>query len=338
MIQDALDMQDIIHEYERTRLANRRLLNRRREEIYEKIPRIEEIESTSKLSYVNALKQRLTGNDADKALVTNTSHNNRMLTKEKRQLLVAAGYPADYLDDIYTCSTCRDTGYVDGKRCSCFRDKIVKRLYIESNLGNILEKENFDTFSLEYYNDVVPKNMNQSPKENMSNVLRMAKSFADSFEQKNTGRGNILLYGETGLGKTFITNCIAKQLLDTGHTVFYLSANELFETVLAGYIINKKSGLEPLYRYIYETELLIIDDLGTESANDFARTQFFEIINKRELAGLSTLISTNLDLPILQSRYTERVMSRIVANYTVFKLYGDNIRYQKRRNTINKMS
>lgn len=335
---NTLNIENILHEYEKTRLANKRTLQERKQLIYTLIPRIEEIDRMSAVSYLQAARLRVMGQDSDKTLTENTRLENRRLSDEKRRLLKSAGYPGDYLEPIYTCAKCYDTGYVDGHKCSCFIDKIVDALYLQSNLKNILAKENFSTFSMDYYSREIPEHRQYSPYENISNILGHSKNFIHEFEIKSSGRGNLLIYGETGLGKTFLTNCIAKELLDSGHSVLYLSAGELFESVLAGYLMNQKLELEDLYRYIYNSELLIIDDLGTELTNNFVLSQLFEIINKRDTSGLSTLISTNLTMKQLRDRYSERIMSRIIANYTVFNIYGDNIRYQKRRNAINSIT
>ncbi|MGN0435657.1 MAG: ATP-binding protein [Wujia sp.] len=332
---NTLSIEDILHEYERTRLLNKRLLQERQEEIYSRIPEIREIDQTAKLSYLRVAKARVMGEDAGKQITHDVSLENRRLTERKQALLKAAGYSADYLEPIYNCQSCHDTGYIDGEKCHCFTKKIIDSLYIQSNLANVLEKENFSTFSLEYYSKEPCSDREFSSYDNMCSVLEKTKSFVKGFEEKSTERGNILIYGETGLGKTFLTNCIAKNLLDNGHTVLYLSASEIFETVLAGYIMNRKQELESLYSYIYSCELLIIDDLGTELTNSFVLSQLFEIINKREIRQSSTLISTNLSMKQLRDRYTERIMSRIIANYTVFNIYGDNIRYQKRKKAIN---
>lgn len=332
-------IEEILHEYEQTRLNNKRLLQEREDEVYAIIPEIREIEKKAKLSYLHAAKARVMGNDDDRQITQNISRENRQLTERKHQLLKDAGYSIDYLDPIYSCKSCMDTGFLNGERCFCFTKtftaRVVNSLYLQSNLANVLEKENFSTFSLEYYSKEPYSDRQYSPFENMCSVLEKSKTFAKSFEHTSKGRGNILIYGETGLGKTFLTNCIAKELLDNGHSVLYLSASELFETVLAGYIMNRKQELETIYDYIYNCELLIIDDLGTELTNSFVLTELFEIINKREIKELSTLISTNLSIKQIRDRYTERIMSRIIANYTVFNIYGDNIRYQKRKKAIN---
>lgn len=341
MTYGSINIEEILRSYEKNRLNNKRLLQERREEIYALIPRIEVIDSSSKMSYIEAAKKRALGI----AAAPDTPADKQRLKEEKASLLKQHGYPEDYLEPIYTCPICKDTGYVEAdssntapvKKCSCFTDQIVSGLYIQSNLSRILEKENFDTFDLSYYS--TQKNGQQySPHENISSILKKSKEFASGFDSKTENRGNILIYGETGMGKTFLTNCIAKELLDNGHSVLYLSANELFEKVLGGFVMKEQKELEDLYRFVYNSELLIIDDLGTELTNNFVLSQLFELINRREISGLSTLISTNLTVSQLSERYGERIMSRIVANYTVFYMYGDNIRYQKRKNAINKNS
>ena len=147
---------------------------------------------------------------------------------------------------------------------------------------------------------------------------------------------NIGVIEKVILGKTFLTNCIAKSLLDKGYTVLYLSAINLFDNILRDIIMknNHEQHQEMLYDYIYNCDFLIIDDLGTELTNSFVQSQLFEIINKRTIRNQSTLISTNLDLKMIRERYTERIMSRIVDSYLIFNLYGDNIRYMKRMSHI----
>ena len=334
MICNMLSIDEILKQYEQTRLANRRLRDMRRDEVYAKIPRIREIDSAAPLSYINAAKMRILGQDTDGSKLSSTGAANRKLQAEKEALLVEAGYPADYLDRIYTCSKCQDMAYIDGKRCECFTERIKSALLLQSNLKNVLQKENFDTFSTDYYSREVPEGKTYSPYDNICGVLAKSKKFVQSFEEKDIERGSILIYGETGLGKTFLTNCIAKELLDLGHSVLYLSANEIFESIISGYILNKKTEYEDLYKLVYSTELLIIDDLGTEFTNNFVCTQLFEIINQRGNSGLSTIISTNLTMKQLSDRYSERIMSRMIADYTVFNIYGANIRYEKRKKLL----
>lgn len=328
---ELLKKESILHDYERARLKNKRILQDRQAEIYEKIPEIKTLQQESKLSYIELAKARILGQKSDTS--KGTSDRNRENSSRIQDLLMYHGYPATYLDPIYDCPICKDQAYVNGTMCHCFERKIVDALYRQSNMTQVLDRENFETFNLDYYGRDIPvnKHWTASPYENAKNTLQIVKGFVNRFSTQESNRGNLLLYGEPGLGKTFLTNCIAKSLLDHGHTVLYLSANDIFEQVFGQYLMNKKLELEELYKYIYNSELLIIDDLGTETTNTFVCSKLFEVINQRGLTGKSTVISTNLSMKDLQERYSERIMSRIVESYTVLQLYGDNIRYQKRK-------
>lgn len=332
---EPLSINKILYDYEQTRLANRREELRRREQIYREIPRIEELDTDSGSSYIQAVRERIKGKDTSLDLNQSTRKANRSNTAEKKRLLVEAGYPENYLDPIFTCELCKDTGYVDTKRCSCFMDKLIDGLYLQSNLNNILQVENFDTFKTDFYSKDKMEGFEFSPYDNIINILNRSKAFVEDFSKKDSHRGNILIYGEVGLGKTFLTNCIAKAILDRGHKVLYLSATELYQDILSPYLMNQENSLADLYKYVYNCDLLIIDDLGTEMINSFTKTNFFEIINQRIIRGKSTIISTNLELMDLKNKYTERIMSRIIAEYTVFQIYGENIRYQKRFKNTN---
>lgn len=331
MTGQTLSIEEIMQEYDRTRLANKRRLQERTEEVYKAVPAIEKLARESKLSYLAAARARVS-NDTETA--AKLQSENRARTAKKQQLLIEAGYPANYLDPIYQCKDCRDTGYITDKRCHCFLSRIVDSLYMQSNLKNVLAQENFDTFSFEYYDKTIPQGKTYSPFDNITSIVKSAKEFVANFGTPAATTKNMLIYGETGLGKTFLTNCVAKGVLDKGHSVLYLSANELFESILAEYLLNRKTDLEDLFKYIYNTELLIIDDLGTEVTNNFVASQLFEVINKRQLSGRSTLISTNLTMKQFRDRYSERIMSRIISDYAVYNIYGDNIRYQKRKKAI----
>ncbi len=335
MIFEPLSISSIMHEYEQTRLHNNRLSVERREEIYSKLPKIKELDESSTSSYLSSALAKINGGKEACVDYKSISQENRERTARKKLLLKEAGYPEDYLEPIYTCPICKDTGYIDQQRCTCFRNKLIDSLYLQSNLTNILEKENFSTFKLDYYSKDIPDGYEASPYDNMVSILNSAKRFVDEFSTKDSHRGNILIYGEVGLGKTFLTNCIARGILDKGHQVFYLSANELFQNILSPYLMNQEKDLADLYKYVYNCELLIIDDLGTELINSFTVTNLFEIINQRNIQGRSTVISTNLGFKDLKTKYSERIMSRLIEGYTVFNVYGDNIRYQKRFNSTN---
>ena len=207
-----------------------------------------------------------------------------LLSQERTALLLSSGYPADYLELTYSCPDCHDTGFIGDKKCHCFKQAMVDLLYRQSNIHDVLKRENFDTFDIRYYSDTKNRSLGVSPRENIQAVLSTCHDFIDHFDEQSR---NLLFYGDTGVGKTFLTNCIARELLDASHTVIY---------------------------YILDCDLLIIDDLGTELNNAFITSQLFLCINERLLARKSTIISTNLSLDELQNEYSERIFSRLVSN------------------------
>lgn len=254
------------------------------------------------------------------------------LTKKREALLASYGYPQDYLDGVFDCKLCKDTGYIDGKKCHCFSKRAIELLYTQSNVKNITAQENFDTFRLDYYsNDParVNKTTNDTPYANMSKILSKAKAFVENFDKAND---NLLLYGGTGTGKTFLSNCIADSLIKSVHSVIYLTASELFDVFSSPAFKTTDIDDEiPDSHYCLDCDLLIIDDLGTEVQNSFTVSKLFYLLNERILRGKSTIISTNLSLRDLRDQYDERIFSRISSNYRVLYFYGDDIRIKKKQ-------
>lgn len=315
------------------RSRNELISKERQNEVYEKCPEIEAVSRQIADFAINEIKRRLSGGISSDSNSSSDELKKGLdeLTKQKKKLLTAHGFPENYLDPIYDCPICEDWGEVNGQVCSCIKKLRIQELYRRSNLSQLLEKENFDSFSLDYYSKESFAGKDISPYDNARRILDNARQFVADFKDSHN---NLLIYGGTGLGKTFLSNCIAKALLDQGYAVLYLSSNELFDEVLSNYLLSKndelKNTLSPLYEYIYNSDLLIIDDLGSELLSSFVKSQLFEIINKRIINGKSTIITTNLNLDSLQNNYTERVMSRIADKYTLYTLYGDDIRYLKK--------
>ena len=325
-----IDYDSILSGFQRKRLENEILADNRKAEIYEKIPEIKKIDQEIASSSIQAARNRIRKLPVN---MEDINKNNRELAAYKKALLKEHGYPENYLEPIYECPLCHDTGYQGSHPCKCMTQKEIDELYNQSTIREILERENFSTFSLNYYSRENDGTHKHTPYENASNTLAACKDYVEHFDESHSG---ILIYGETGLGKTFLSNCIAKALLDKGHTVLYLTSINLFENNLSGIIMGNVREKEKmmLYDYIYNCELLIIDDLGTEVPNTFVNSQLFEIINMRNNRSLATLISTNLSMRELSDRYTERIMSRIIGDFKVFPLYGTNIRYTKRKDRI----
>ena len=324
---------ELMHTYYQNQLNNRALADERKAEVYKAVPRIEEIDHLIATSSLNAARARLKqGVNTTEA----TKEQNRLLIAEKEALLEKNGYPVDYLKPIYTCPLCKDTARVDGEYCSCFKQSAISLLYKQSTLDNILQTENFEHFNLGFYPDAKdPKHPDEpTPRKNMEHILSISKQFIKDFDEKG---GNLLFYGDTGLGKTFLSNCIAKELLDNSHTVLYQSSIHLFEDVCAEVILKKGQlpGSQETYRYLYDCDLLIIDDLGTEYTNSFVSSELYDILNTRLRTKKSTLISTNLNLEQLMETYSSRIATRIFADYEVCNFYGTNIRWAKRSQTIN---
>ncbi len=311
--------------YERQTL-NQHTKQARADEIEKAIPQIQELD----MKYHEfCMQQAISGIGKDrKASVLDDAAT--QVKEQKAALLVDHGYPADYLDDVYTCPDCKDSGYIDGVPCHCLEKEIVRYLYSQSNLEDILADENFSHFNFDYYTDnYIDDSTGLTPKANIKNVVEgVILPFLDGFDE---GPENLMLYGYTGVGKTFLTHCIAKELLDHSHTVIYLTSHKLFDILEKCKFSREVSEEERAasLSYILSCELLIIDDLGTELINSFTASQLFYCLETRLADRRSTIISTNLSPEGLKEQYSERVYSRIIGNYTILHITGDDIRKKK---------
>ncbi|EOS70145.1 hypothetical protein C818_01836 [Lachnospiraceae bacterium MD308] len=315
----------IMRTYELRQLDNEHKLRERHNYAYAHIPTLKKLDDAiSSLSISHAKKLLEGDNSALKQLKEQLS----LLFIQKKELLESAGLPADYLELQYTCPDCRDTGYIGADKCHCLQKAIVDLLYMQSNLQEILVQENFSTFCTDFYSsNYIDPLTGRSSQESMQTALRVCRQFADTFSEEHC---NILLYGDTGVGKTFLTHCIAKELMDHSYSVIYFSAVQLFE-YFAKNTFGKREGIESdVFDHVYDCDLLIIDDLGTELSNSFTVSQLFVCLNERILRRKATVISTNLTLDDINSIYSERIFSRISSNYMILRLTGDDIRIQKK--------
>lgn len=309
--------------FDERRLRNRHILNMRKEEVYKAIPEYEQLENNLADIASTDIGAIISG---DKTALSNTRASLKEAESRKRKLLTRAGFPADYLDMIYTCRDCNDTGYIGTGKCHCFMSELLKLLYKQSNLDRVLERENFSTFDINYYSDdyLIP-NSDITPRENIRRVLDTCRYFIDNFASEHN---NMLIYGNSGVGKTFLTNCIAKEILDMGYSVIYLTSYQLFD-ILETKVFrpNDSDELnEGISSMLGTCDLLIIDDLGTEMINKFTEVQLFNCIQNRLRNEKSTIISTNLSFDDLTVNYSERIFSRLIGHYKLVKLYCDDIR------------
>ena len=240
----------------------------------------------------------------------------------------------DYLELHYTCPRCKDTGFYENDLCPCFRQAAARRIYDQTKIAPILEKENFGTFRIDYYSETVDPRFGISPAENMRTIAARCQQYIKHFD---TRFANLFIYGETGVGKSFLTHCIANELLKSSHSVLYLTAFELieaFEKHTFGDNDDREDSLyeDTLFDSILNCDALIIDDLGTETVNNFTVSQLFLCLNHRQQSRKSTIISTNLPVEAIQDIYSERIFSRIISYYEIFLIIGEDIRFRIARN------
>lgn len=315
----------ILREYDRKQLKNRHELELRQKKAYSIIPELQEIDIAIASNSVGYAKESLFGT---KTSLSELEKKNHALSLQKEKLLLSYGFSRDYLTLRYDCKDCKDTGYIGQEKCYCFKQAIVDLLYSQSNLKTCLERDNFHTFRYDYYpKEGIEQSTGLTPYENIKNVVATCQHFIKTF---HTNYENLLIYGETGVGKTFLTSCIARELLNLSYTVIYLTAFELFD-ILEKNKFHKEEEYEAVsqFEYILDCDLLILDDLGTELNNTFVSSQLYLCINERDLKQKSTIISTNLSLNELNHTYGERISSRSFGNYTLLKLFGEDIRIKK---------
>lgn len=305
--------------YDSIRESEEKALKQRREEIEHKIPEVLRIEkeigklclklsisilnnSDNKEKYLEQLKEKITD-----------------LRIKKSELLVSHKYPIDYLDIHYKCPKCKDTGFIGSQKCICYKQKLVNLYYQNSDLKEILKKNNFDNFNLELYPYHKTGNEPISPRKNIEEITSKSWKFIENFSSSNE---NLLFLGNPGTGKTFLSNCIAKELLDRGYLVVYRTAESLIHD-LKHIRFNNDETLGDL---LLNSDLLVIDDLGSEQITDFSKTELFNLLNRRLLKRNKMLISTNYDLEELLKIYSERISSRLLGEFILCNFFGEDIR------------
>jgi len=314
---------------EEKRRQNEERLNRRTREVYDKAPRVREIDAELRATMAEFVGIAVRAEAAKK--VEDIRTRNLALQKERQLEIKRAGFPENYITDEYMCEICHDTGYVNNKMCDCLKTIYKKEQNVSlSNLFK-LGNEAFDNFDLSYYDDVLTSGASIPPRQNMEVIYEICIEYAKKFGNRSM---NLFFNGAPGLGKTFLSACIARVVADNGFSVVYDMASSTFAKFEDAKFI-RTDDLESLRnetrRYI-ECDLLIIDDLGTEMTTAFTISTLYEIINTRLITGKKTIINTNLTLGELNRRYSEQIMSRLEGEYQVLTFYGDDIR--KKRNVM----
>ena len=299
------------------------------ERVYAKAPRVRELDAEIRASMAELVGVAL-GADAG-SRVEDIRLRNMDLQEQRKNEIVHAGFPVDFLDDEYMCEKCGDSGYTGVSMCSClkgfYNDEQRAALSSLLKLGN----ETFDNFDLSFYNDSSNSGTSVSPRRSMEDVYEFCVEYARKFGVKSM---NLLFIGAPGLGKTFLSACIARVVADNGFSVVYDMAGSIFakfEDVQFQRTDDLISVRDEIKRYM-ECDLLILDDLGTEMTTAYTVTVLYEVVNTRLITGKKTLVSTNLTSSELHKRYTEQIMSRLEGEYQVLRFYGEDIR--KKRNII----
>ncbi len=330
----SLTLKEILSQYDQKKLKAEMDAVKRKENLYEKYPKLQQIENKIISLTLSNAKELIKNND--KTLLVSANEEIKKLREEKNKLLKSLDIPENYFEPNYECSLCKDTGYVTNSNftvtmCTCLKQRLYNEQFNKANMSN-LDTQNFSTFSDQYYSDKVDKekyHANISPRENINLIKDICIKFINNFDDKE--QKNLLFTGNTGLGKTFLSSCIANEIIKKGKNVLYQTAPVMLDSII-DYRFGKTKDSN-IIDSILNVDLLIIDDLGTESMNNMKFAELFNIINTRLLNQkkiTKTIISTNLNLNNLYKNYDERIVSRIVGYYDICYFFGEDIRFKKR--------
>ncbi len=314
---------------QRRRLANEQDLERRRDLLYRRSPRAEQI--VQRLAHTSILAARAVIQGADaRAKLEELKKQNQQLQTELNKIIATFGLPQNYLDEWYVCNQCHDTGYVNGKMCSCLKQLLRNSAYEELNRDSQLELCDFDTFSLDYYPKIPMPSQSQTDKRTtyydyMSGVFARCRQYASNFNPKSS---SLMFQGAPGLGKTHLSLAIAKAVIDKGFGVVYASAPLILMKMEKEYF--SYNNCFDTQQLLLDCDLLIIDDLGTEFIGKTGKSAFYNIINLRTAQKKPIIISTNLAGKELETMYDKRIISRIIGACKPIKFCGVDIRQQKR--------
>lgn len=320
----------ITDEYERIRMQNAQKQEKMRQKIYAEIPELKSIETELSEILQQMIGQTLTHNE-DAREIDLLKNRVDTLLEQKKLLLHTHHYPDDIFHDIYECKECKDSGVIGDKLCKCYQKKLIDKLFKNSELHEKLKYDNFDHFDYEIFSNQIPPRENSdfttsdiSPRQNIEEIRNFAQEFIDYFQHREFK--NLYFYGKSGLGKTFMSSCIAREILYQGHDVVYKTFYEIMDiTRLYKFDYNDK-GAKEKYDLLLKTDLLIVDDLDSKSLTPFNTSEFFNILNTRILNYKKMIISTNIDAKDLQEALGERIASRIYGNFILLKFIGDDLR------------
>lgn len=307
--------------YERAKQERQREYDAHLQQAYIEYPRLREIDRELRLTMVQLMANVLRSGEDPTAAIEEVREQNLALQRERDWIIEVAEYEEGFLDDAPICKLCSGTGYRGAVMCECLRElcRQEQRRELTSLLGN--GKESFDSFRVDYYSDEYDPKLGTSARKLMMSNFNICKRYAATFSPAS---GSLLFSGATGLGKTFLSACIARSVADQGFSVIYETACRVFSD-----FENERFGSDENFgstRRYFDCDLLIIDDLGTEMATQFTISVLYNIVNTRMMEGKSTIISTNLLPEAIEKRYSPQIASRIVGTYRLIKFAGTDIR------------
>lgn len=328
MAYDGKIMHLALQRFEEDREARKLRFQERQESIFRRQPRLKEIDTELRFTMsriiTNALRR---GTDPTSAIAA-LREENLGLQAEKQELLARMGLPSDCLDEKPSCPLCGDTGYRNGQVCRCLRRYYAREQQKELSRMLNLDGQSFDTFSMEWYSEEVDRDSGMSPRKNMENVYEVCAEFAHGFGKKP---GNLLLFGAPGLGKTFLSAAIAREVSGEGWSVVYDTAVHIFEKFESQkFGRGEDDEISADVNRVMNCDLLILDDLGTEMTTTFVQSALYQIINTRLMEKRSTILNTNLMPRELGQRYSPQIASRIEGEYEILPFFGQDIRLLKR--------
>ena len=292
-----------------------------RREAYARYPRLQEIDRELQMTMAQLMAATLRRGEDPTEAIGQIREKNLALQREREWILEAGDFEEGYLDDAPICAKCGGTGYEGNQMCSCLRElcRQEQKKELTSLLGS--GRESFESFRLDVYSDLYDEKLGVSPRKLMQSNFNICRRYAQNFTPQ---AGNLLFSGATGLGKTFLSACIARQVADRGYSVVYETAICLF----SDFESEKFGGEEQrgLSRKYLACDLLIIDDLGTEMTTQFTISALYNVVNTRMMENRATIISTNLAPETLEGRYSPQIASRVLGTYRLLKFAGSDIR------------
>jgi len=316
-------------ELENIRNANKAEAQRRHELVYSRIPRIAAIDRRMREQMTELVRMTIAKRPDLKEQIEKLRKENLDLQAERAELLTANGFSLDYLDDIFTCKKCSDTGIYNDNVCQCL-DKLYNK-ELTKELGTLLQHgdECFEHFDLSLYSNELDTRYSVVPRDMMGKVLEICRRFADNFPDVSS---NLLMQGETGLGKTYLSACIARVVAEKGYSVCYdssITAIEYFEKQKFDRDTEEGEAADKRVKRMLDCDLMILDDLGTEMATPMSLSALYMLINTRLVNGKRTIISTNLLNDDIKKHYTSQIASRLIGDFLHLPFAGQDIRIMK---------